>query len=272
MLICQISDLHVRRPGELAYRRVDTAMLLRKCVEHVLAQPMRPDVVVVTGDLADSGRIEEYEHLADMLAPLPMPIYVIPGNHDDRRAMRAVFGGRWELSGSDEFMQYTVHAGPVALVALDTTVAGDGGGLLCERRLRWLERELFRLRGVPTVLLMHHPPFPTGIGHMDRVGLKTEYPLEPIIQRNPNIERILCGHLHRSIIRRLGGTLAMTCPSPAHQVVLDFSADAASQFVLEPPGYLLHRWQGAAGLTSFGVVIGSYEGPYPFYENGKLME
>src|SRR5208282_6555417 len=89
MLIAQLSDLHIRRPGELAYRRVDTAAHLKRCIAHLLSQRPLPDLVVATGDLADSGRTEEYEHLAGLLAPLPMPLYLIPGNHDRRDPLRA---------------------------------------------------------------------------------------------------------------------------------------------------------------------------------------
>jgi 3',5'-cyclic AMP phosphodiesterase CpdA len=91
MLICQISDLHVRAPGELAYRQVDTAGFVRGCVSHVFAQRPLPDVVVVTGHLVDRGRPVEYQHLDALLAPLSMPVYLIPGNHDDRSSLRARF-------------------------------------------------------------------------------------------------------------------------------------------------------------------------------------
>src|SRR5579864_527534 len=130
MLIAQISDLHIRRPGELAYRRVDTAMHLRRCIAHVTALRPQPDIVVATGDLVDSGAPEEYEHLAELLAPLPMPLYLIPGNHDERAALRAAFPRHRYLSDHQEFMQYTAAVGPLQLVALDTVLPGEPGGLL----------------------------------------------------------------------------------------------------------------------------------------------
>jgi 3',5'-cyclic AMP phosphodiesterase CpdA len=271
MLIAQLSDLHIRRPGELAYRRVDTATHLKCCVANLLAQRPLPDIVVATGDLADFGRAEEYEHLAELLAPLPMPLYLIPGNHDRRDALRAAFPQHHYLHGGEEFIQYTVPAGPLQIVALDTLLPGEGGGLLCQNRLRWLEEQLVVYRQRPVVILMHHPPFVTGIAFMDRVGLQTAYPLEPIIRRHANIERILCGHLHRTIIARFGGTVAVTCPSPAHQVALDLLPDRLPQFVMEPPGYMLHRWSDERFVT-FGVAVGEFDGPYPFYEQGQLID
>jgi 3',5'-cyclic AMP phosphodiesterase CpdA len=271
MLIAHISDLHIRRPGELAYRRVDTAGHLQRCIGHILDRRPQPDIVVATGDLVDFGRPEEYEHLAKILATLPMPLYLIPGNHDERNALRAAFPQHHYLHRNEEFIQYTVRAGPLQLVALDTVVPGEGGGLLCRNRLRWLEEQLTACRHQPVVILMHHPPFATGIVSMDQVGLRTAYPLEPIIRRHANIERILCGHLHRTIVTRFGGTVAVTCSSPAHQVALDLLPDHPPMFIMEPPGYMLHRWSDNRFVTH-GVAVGPFDGPYPFYDQGKLID
>lgn len=271
MLIAHISDMHIRAPGELAYGRVDTAVHLRRCVAHILALEPRPDIVVATGDLVDLGRREEYRHLAEILAPLPIPLFLIPGNHDDRDALRNTMGGLDYLDSDSEFIQYVAFRGGLRLIALDTLVPGRGEGLLCAVRLTWLEDKLGADRETPTIILMHHPPFTTGIEHMDRVGLRTAFPLEPMIRRYTNVERILCGHLHRSIQMRFGGTLATTCPSPAHQVALDLAPSAPSMFVMEPPGYLLHR-STPAGTVTYGVVVGEYAGPFPFYERGKLIK
>jgi 3',5'-cyclic AMP phosphodiesterase CpdA len=268
MLICQLSDLHVRRPGELAYRRVDTESYVRRCVSEIARRFPAPDAVVITGDLADRGSEEEYAHARALLEPLKVPIYVIPGNHDARAELRQAFPECAQACGPEDFLQYTASVGSVRLIALDTLLPGEGGGRLCEARLAWLEDALERASSRPVVILMHHPPFATGIEYMDAVGLETAYPLEPIIRRHSNIERILCGHVHRTIVRRYGGTIAVTCPSPAHQVALDFAAGAPACFVMEPPGYLLHRWTEHEGFTTHAAVLGDYEGPYPFYEPG----
>jgi 3',5'-cyclic-AMP phosphodiesterase len=271
MLLCHLSDLHVRPPGQLAYRRVDTAAYVRRCVEHIAALDPRPDAVIVTGDIADRGAPEEYEHALALLAPLSLPLYVIPGNHDDRAALQRAFAHHAYLPESTEFVQYTAAIGPVQLVALDTLVPGEGGGMLCTQRLDWLENALGRAHASPVVILMHHPPFATGIEYMDAVGLRCAYPLEPLIRRHENVERIFCGHLHRTILRRFGGTIAVSAPSPAHQVALNFAPEAAPKFVMEPPGYLMHRWTEEAGFITYAAVIGDYDGPYHFYEPGVTI-
>jgi len=271
MLLCQISDLHIKPPGSLSYRVVDTAAALRACVDHVLRLRQQPDAVVVTGDLTDFGRTDEYAHLRELLAPLPMPIYLLPGNHDERGALRDAFPDHAYLRQTSPYIQYAVDAEPLRILALDTTIPRESGGALDAPRLAWLSAELDRARHRPVVILMHHPPFTSGIGHMDEIGLADATGLEAIVRRHPNVERILCGHLHRPIQVRFAGTIATTCPSPAHQVLLDLSRDAENAFVLEPPGFALHLWQPGVGLVSHTAVIGRYDGPYPFHEPGGAL-
>jgi 3',5'-cyclic AMP phosphodiesterase CpdA len=273
MLLCQISDLHIKTPGSLSYGVVDTAAALRNCVDHILGLRQRPDALVVTGDLTDFGRADEYGHLRALLAPLPMPVYLLPGNHDDRDALRAAFPEHAYLRQTSPYIQYAVDAAPLRLLALDTTIPRESGGALDADRLAWLEARLDEARGRPVVILMHHPPFRTGIGHMDEIGLADARPLEAIVRRHLNVERVLCGHLHRPIQVRFGGTIASTCPSPAHQVVLDLAEDAANAFTLEPPGYRLHRWDAEVGLVSHTAFIGRVDGPYPFHDaTGALLD
>jgi 3',5'-cyclic-AMP phosphodiesterase len=272
MLIGQISDLHIKADGKLSYRVVDTAGMLARCIEHVLALKQRPDAVVVTGDLVDFGKPEEYATLKALLAPLPMPYYLIPGNHDERGAMRAAFSDHAYLRQSDVFVQYAIDDWPVRIVALDTVIPGQSGGELCSDRLAWLESTLAAQPGKPTVVIMHHPPFETGIGHMDKIGLDGAPGLAAVIARHPNVERVLCGHIHRPIQMRFAGTIASVCPSPAHQVALDLAPDAPSRFRMEPPGYQLHKWTAGNGIVSHTAFIGEFAGPYPFYEGGKLID
>lgn len=271
-LIAQVSDLHIKAGGKLSYRVVDTAGLLRACIAHMLALPQRPDVVVFTGDLVDFGRPEEYAVFRDLLAPLPMPVYLIPGNHDERNALRSAFPDHAYLREDAEYVNFAIEGHPVRIVGLDTTVPGKSGGLASADRMAWLDAKLAEQPDKATVVLMHHPPFRTFIGHMDRQGLEDPQALASVIRKHPQVERLLCGHLHRPIMARFAGTIACTVPSPAHQVALDLADDAASRFVMEPPAYGLHAFLPETGIVSHTAFVGSFAGPYPFYENGKLID
>ncbi|KAB2894396.1 MAG: phosphodiesterase [Burkholderiaceae bacterium] len=272
-LLLQLSDLHIREPGRLAYGRINTAPYLRQAVESIARLPQRPDALVITGDLTDFGRAAEYDHLRALLAPLaPLPIYLMPGNHDDRDQLRASFSDHAHYLGSSGFVQYSVPVGGLQLVALDTVVPHASEGGLCAERLDWLAAELERQRHRPVVIAMHHPPFRTLIGHMDEIGLlEGAEALEAIVTRHPNVERVICGHLHRSIQVRFGGSIAATVPSPAHQVCLDLAPDAASAWTLEPPGFAIHALPTGGRLVSHLAASGRYDGPYPFHEEGGQL-
>jgi 3',5'-cyclic AMP phosphodiesterase CpdA len=275
MLLCQISDLHIKAERKLAYGRVDTAGMLERCVAAILRLAPAPDAVLITGDLVDRGSDAEYELLAQLIAPLStqghLPVYLIAGNHDERDALRRNFPAHTYLRQWAPFVQYAIDAHALRIVALDTVIPGQGGGLVCAERLDWLDRTLSQAPEQATVILMHHPPFITGIGHMDRVGLDNSDALEAVVRRHPQVERVLCGHLHRSIQARFGGTVASTCPSTAHQVALDLGQPSPDNFVMEPPGYQLHFWNGKQ-LVTHTAVLGDFAGPYPFRTAGKLID
>jgi 3',5'-cyclic AMP phosphodiesterase CpdA len=264
MIVCQISDLHVRANGALSYGVVDTAAMVEHCVAHVAALDPRPDLIVLTGDLVEAGAPAEYATLARLLEPLVAPWFLLPGNHDDRAALRAAFPRHAYLRRWTPFIQYVLEDWPVRIVALDTVIPGRTGGRLCEERLAWLDARLVEQPDRPTIVLMHHPPFTTGIEHMDDAGLDNADGLAAVMRRHPQVERVLCGHLHRPIQARFAGTIASTCPSPVHQITLDLRPDAPGSFIMEPPGYQLHTWAAATGIVSHTAVIGAFAGPYRF--------
>jgi Icc protein len=276
MLVAQISDTHILAPGkvfkariappppsaERIYADIDTGAYLARAVAALNQLVPLPDITIVTGDLVDHGEAAEYHHFRQLLAPLRMPVFVIAGNHDSRAPLRQAFAadGYFPPEG---FLQYTVEDYPLRLVALDTSIPGENGGTLCEERLGWLDAALAAAPGRPTLVLMHHPPFATGITFMDGYGLENIAALAEIVARHPQIERIACGHLHRSIDRRFAGTVAGTAPSTAHQLQLDLRPGAQIHFRFEPPGYQLHLWEAESGLVTHTAVLGDWSGPCP---------
>lgn len=275
MLLAQISDLHIKRPGALAYRRVDTAAHLERCVVRLNALEPKPEAVVITGDLVDLGSVAEYTLLKTLLAPLTMPIYLLVGNHDDRAALRQVFDDHTYLHDSSEFVQYAVDVGPLRLIALDSQLPQQSSGHLCDARLAWLDTQLAQAQGKSVILALHHPPFVSGIGHMDRQRLDPESArrLAAIVSRYPNVERVVCGHVHRPIFTRFAGTIASAVPAPAHQVALDLRENAPSAFRLEPPAFALHQYAPETGVVTHHAYVDEGEGPFPFYEpDGTLID
>ena len=258
MIVAQISDTHVKRKGKLLHHMVNTAKALRRCIACLNAFEPRPDIVVATGDLTDGGKPKEYKRLRRLLDELEIPLYLIPGNHDDRQHLRAAFPHHGYLQNGSPYVQYVVEGFPVRLIALDSTDPSRSGGFLDQERLLWLEARLAEAPTAPTILLVHHPPFVTGIRPMDAPGFIGVERFGEIVARHANVERIACGHIHRAMQVRWNGTLACTAPSTAHQVVLDLRRNSPLGFTLEPPGFLLHVWEHNAGMVTHTVTLGNY--------------
>ena len=271
MLVVQITDTHIKPRGRLAYRRVDTAEALAACVDHVNRLAPRPDLVLITGDLVDAGVAEEYAHFRELVEPLTTPFFVIPGNHDHRANMRAAFQDHAYLHQDDEFLHYAVDGWPIRLIGLDSTVPGAPHGAMCEKRLGWLRAQLARDPGKPTLLFMHHPPFLTGIEHMDVQNCRDADALAEVLQPHRESIRLLCGHVHRAVHVTWAGAACSIGPSPSHAVALDLSPDPVPSFALEPPACHVVRWDAAQGFTSHLSYIGRFDGPYPFYHPGGAL-
>jgi Icc protein len=238
-------------------------MLTERALRRVAAIRPAADAVIITGDLTDCGLAAEYMLLAEMLKRLlPMPVYLIPGNHDRREVLAAQLPGTRLMAGG--FVQYAVEDLPVRLVMLDTVVPGAGHGALCARRLDWLDATLAAAPEKPTLIGMHHPPFICGIAHMDRIALHEPEGFRAVIARHPQVQRIVCGHHHRPVVGQVAQAIASIAPSVAHQVELDLSPDAPSAFVLEPPGFQLHHWSERHGFVSHNAMVEDYAGPFPF--------
>src|SRR6266853_989720 len=138
VLIAQISDLHIKPPGVLAYGRVDTASALERCVAALNAFTPKPDLVVISGVFADTPTSEEYQYLKRLLAPLKLPFAGIPGNHDSRELMRAAFPSASYAFVSGPLNQKIEVAG-LDLLLLDSSVQRKPHGELDGPTLQWLD-------------------------------------------------------------------------------------------------------------------------------------
>lgn len=268
MIVAQISDLHIRVPGKLAYRRVDTAKYLREAVEHLNGLDPIPDLMLVTGDLTDAGDPDEYAYLRELFARLRAPFYLVPGNHDARDALRTAFSASYLPHAGH--LSYVIDDYPLRIVALDSTALREEGGHIDDERARWLDERLSEDTR-PTMIAMHHPPFTTGLWGMDKLGFFGLERFGAVVARHRHVVRITSGHMHRSIVANAFGTVVTVAPSVAHQLTLELRPERKTTFSLEPPGFLLHRYD-AGTLVTHVATFGHYEGPFPFRDpSGEFL-
>lgn len=236
MLIAQLSDPHVT-VGPLGAER---ATGLHRALGRVLALRPRPDCVVITGDLVDNGRPDEYVALREIIGRFPLPVHLAAGNHDDRESLLDTFGGTPYLGGGFS-AYYHVDQADGTLVVLDSLVPGSGDGRLGDDQLGWLDGLLAGRPDVPAVVCLHHPPVAVGLPAADAVRLTDGDALRDVITRHPHVVRVTAGHLHRAVTTEYAGTVLTTAPSTWLQTSLTMTDDEVSGFVAEPTGFLLHR-------------------------------
>lgn len=216
MILAQLSDPHIRLPPD----DEGSGEALAAAVRAVLALEPLPDAVVVTGDLANGATADEYARVREALEPLPMPVHLLPGNHD---------------AGVVE-ADYAVRVGALRLVACDSTIPGRDDG---ELDLEWLEACLAEDRETPTVVAMHHPPILTGVGGLDDLGLTNREALGELLERSPQVHRVIAGHVHRGAFGVIGGCGVVACPSTNLQAKLEIGAEGFT-IVREPPAIAVH--------------------------------
>ena len=253
LLIAQLSDPHIGTGPDFLGGRMDTEAALRRAVAHVAALQPAPDLLLLTGDLTERGTAAEYAVVADALAPLRMPVYAVPGNHDDPTVARDALPRCMPVApdAPNGACCYHLRHGGLHLIALDTVVPRQSHGALEADQLAWLARTLDACQGEPVLIFMHHPPLPTGIERMDACSLlHGADDMAALVRGHGRVQGVLCGHLHRPVQMQFGGAPLHVAPSVAHQIALDLRPGAPLHAQLEPPKISLHRWSPVHGLCT----------------------
>lgn len=248
LLIAQISDLHVVPEGQLAYGVVDTRTALESAIASLLRLERVPDMLIISGDLVETQEEACYKYVKDVLSRLEIPTFIVPGNHDSRDLLLNVFP-HIPTIGTERFVGYAVEDFPLRIIGLDSTKSGTHLAEFCSDRVAWLDDTLAAKPEIPTLIILHHPPFLTGVDAMDFLGVAWSEGLHRVILRHEQVTRITCGHHHRAMAVQWAGRIVTVAPSVAHQFPSKFQDDAPPGLTQEPPGMLLHWWSGENLVT-----------------------
>lgn len=242
--ILQLSDPHLLSDPDSRHRNVPTYRSFRRVLRHLDSQVSGFDWVILTGDLAHDEQRETYRLLRRTLEERSTPWRMIPGNHDCRALMREVFP---EMTGSgrDSF-GFCLDLPGWKLVGLDSRLPGSASGRVGRRQVNWLRKELEAGSGVPTILFIHHPPVPVGCPWLDRIGLEDAGQLRSVVEAAPQVQLVLCGHVHHEFRGRLGEVEVLSAPSTAFQFVPQGEVPV---FDPAPPGARILELDGSRWRT-----------------------
>ena len=217
-LLIQITDTHILPPGEILHGEVDTTLHLAETVRQINRMNPLPDVVMITGDLVEHGDKAGYQHFLELIKPLKMPSYVLPGNHDNPHLMTEVFAGTSNFPTKDSTFQYAVEDLPFRILALNSRADGTELPEFDEHRLSWLKRELDQ-SDKPTLIALHHPPMKTGIELIDMGGSEWFQGIKSAVAEANHVKLVICGHCHTDMSGRMGPVPVYMAPATAHQLV-----------------------------------------------------
>lgn len=194
--ILHLSDTHFVNEQRPLYGAVDCDAQLATLIERLRGSEVRPDAIVLTGDLADHGAEDAYQRLRAALDPVAAeydcPIVWVMGNHDDRRTFRRVLQD--DALGDGPVDHVTMVDG-LRIIALDSTVPGAHHGQITPDQLEWLEAVLAVPAPSGSLLALHHPPVPTHLGLLQAVELRDAHVLESVLAGS-DVRAILAGHFH----------------------------------------------------------------------------
>lgn len=227
--IIQISDLHLMADPAGALLGVTTQDSCQAVID-LIKQEEKPDFILLSGDLSQDGSKEAYRRLAEMLGSFQVPVYCIPGNHDDINNMRAVY------PLTPIVLDKQIMAGDWQIILLNSQKAGAVEGYLAASELDFMEHCLQSYPTLHAMVVFHHHPYPVGAAWLDNLGVKNADEFWQRVSSYPMVKAVLCGHVHQESMRVMHGIPAYSPPSTCIQFKRH-----QDHFGLEhlPPGY---RW------------------------------
>jgi 3',5'-cyclic-AMP phosphodiesterase len=241
VIIAQLSDIHADGSSE----RLDR---LERVLEWL--EPLKPDALIVSGDLAEEEHRESYRKVRSRLESLGAPVIVVPGNVDDRGQLREAFGDSHDWADAGP-LNHAAVIGGIKIIGLDVTVPGAHHGDAAPV-LPWLRKQL-ATGSEPTMIFQHQHPFLCGIDNKDRnICFNADGLADAILAAGDRVQLLTCGHVHRAMSTIFAGRRATMAPSVTQANKLRL--DGKEPTISDPPGLLLHHWQDDR-LVSHVVMV-----------------
>ena len=226
--LLQFTDPHYLADPDGLLKGVHTRTSFRRVIAAALAEAPRPDAILLTGDVTQDGSQAGYAAIREDLARAELPVWSLPGNHDDPVVMAEILG--------DSPFEYCrpQRLGDWLLAMVDTWDGDRGGGRVGDAGLEALDRQLGGSDAPYALVCMHHQPTPMRSGWLDTVGLDDGPALMDLVARHARVRGLVWGHVHQALDEQRGPLRLMSTPSTCFQFV-----PRLDEFAIDPvpPGY-----------------------------------
>ncbi|HET9715968.1 MAG TPA: metallophosphoesterase [Pseudolabrys sp.] len=252
MIIAQISDTHIALDAPDADQRISD---FERAIADINALDPAPDVIVHTGDVVHNGRSDEYQEAVRILANARAPVYVIPGNKDDRANLFAAFSPRGYVDTNSDFIEYAIEDYPVRLISADTLNARSNKGDFCPERAERLIDLINAEKIKPVAVLAHHPPFEVMVGP-DSLHFESQEMMERLrraLQQSSRVIAVFSGHVHRGTNGHIGTIPVMVAPC----IATTLRKGTYPAHMKTRPVYYLHRLDPLWGFVAETRIVGT---------------
>ncbi|MFC0113669.1 metallophosphoesterase [Kibdelosporangium aridum] len=243
LVLAHVSDIHI----DSDQRSIERAT---RVFDYLNGLPGDIDAILVTGDLADHGLVEEYEKVAKLFSG-PQTLLHCPGNHDSRGPYREVLLGE---SAGDGPINQAHRVGEAVFAMCDSSIPGRSDGFLADETLEWLETVLIDAGDAPVFVCFHHPPVLLHVPFIDGIKQNGEDRLAALITRYPNVVAVLCGHAHTSAASTFAGLPLLVAPGVVSTLMLPWETDKIVDLEV-PPSIAFHVLDDSRRLTTHYRVI-----------------
>ncbi|MDS3859317.1 3',5'-cyclic-AMP phosphodiesterase [Thermosynechococcaceae cyanobacterium BACA0444] len=223
--LVQVSDTHLFAEPTGKLLGLVTADSFQSVLSTVQALAPAPDLLILTGDLAQDHQAKTYQYLRTLMASLTTPIYWLAGNHDQPELMVQ------ELSHPPFNGIKAFQAGGWQFILLSSHLPGHVHGHLSQETLTDLSTQLQQASDRPTLVALHHPPFLVGSQWLDGSRLDNPEDLFAVLALFPQVKLVLFGHIHQEFQQERQGITYLGTPSTCIQFL-----PASQEFGLEPVG------------------------------------
>ncbi|MBW4936460.1 3',5'-cyclic-AMP phosphodiesterase [Marinobacter sp. F4206] len=240
--VLQLTDPHLMANANGELLGVNTRESLAAVIDEVLKVHGQPDLILATGDLAQDGSEEAYRVFGESLQVFACDSAWLAGNHDDAEAFKAV-------AAEYHADRRQIVRGGWQCILLDSSVPGKVYGELAQSELDFLEASLAEHPDLPALITLHHHPVDIGSDWMAQIGLRNREAFWAVVDRYPQVQLVLWGHIHQEHALDRDGVRLLATPSTCIQ----FTSNS-SQFSVEPlpPGY---RWFELMASGDFNTEV-----------------
>lgn len=208
--IAQLTDIHLMKTQELLLYDVNTFNAFKQVLNNINKNEY--DYIIASGDLSEDGTIESYQYLKETFDQFDIPIYCIPGNHDNRERLIEV------LSPSKHVhFDKKLHFLNWEILFLDTKHKNEIHGFINEEELKFLKNALMSSNADNIAIVMHHHPIPVNTPIIDRYSLMNNEIFLDCITAYPQVKLVIFGHVHHDYCLQYGQVTYESSPATCFQ-------------------------------------------------------